>query len=136
MQFTQNTPVMFTNDVLVFKYTWKTLVVPYAAGVFITLIIISFGIIALLSNGIISDFRFSTILRTTRNDALEFNRLFRGAQLGANPLPEAIEKTKLRFGSLISDGTGEVGTAFGLDGQMGSGIELRERKHDIRDLKG
>ncbi|THZ17808.1 hypothetical protein D6C89_08595 [Aureobasidium pullulans] len=134
--FTQNTPVTFTNDVLVFKYTWKTLVLPYAAGVSITLIIISFGIIALLSNGVVSDFRFSTILRTTRNDAPEFNRLFRGAQLGANPLPEVIEKTKLRFGSIISDGTGEVGTAFGLDGQMGSGIELRERKHGIRDLKG
>ncbi|THY16007.1 hypothetical protein D6D00_09086 [Aureobasidium pullulans] len=132
----KNTPVTFTSDVLVFKYTWKILVLPYAAGVFITLTIISFGIIALFSNGIVSDFRFSAILRTTRIDGPEPNRLFRGAQLGANPLPEVIEKTKLRFGSLISDGTGEVGTAFGLDGQIGSRVELRERKHDIRDLKG
>ncbi|KAL2030079.1 hypothetical protein VTO58DRAFT_109272 [Aureobasidium pullulans] len=120
MEYKERTPVTFTKDVLVFKYTWKTLALPYAAGVSVTLIIIFFGVIALLSDGIVSDFRFSTILRTTRNDAPEFDRLFRGSRLGANPLPEVIEATRLRFGCMVSNSTGEMGTAFVLDGSVKS----------------
>ncbi|THZ04177.1 hypothetical protein D6C95_03423 [Aureobasidium pullulans] len=120
MEYQERTPVTFTKDVLVFKYTWKTLALPYAAGVSVTLIIIFFGVVALLSDGIVSDFRFSTILRTTRNDAPEFDRLFRGSRLGANPLPEVIETTRLRFGCMVSNSTGEMGTAFVLDGPVKS----------------
>ena len=102
-----------------FKYYAKNLWIGYSIAVFVTLVAIGIGAVALRSNGISSDTLFSRILVTTRNPTLD--HLSRGACLGSDPFPRELEETKLRFGVLHEGGvpnTAGLGLS-GLDGKPG-----------------
>ncbi|KAF8474806.1 hypothetical protein BDZ91DRAFT_711782 [Kalaharituber pfeilii] len=81
-----------------FKYHRANLWVGYSIVVGVTVGALIVGALSLRSNGIVSDSLFSRILVTTRNPTLD--KLSRGACLGADPFPQELEQTKLRFGVL------------------------------------
>lgn len=121
MNFKRQVNVTFTTDVLVFRYDWRALIIAYSAAIIVAIVLVIIGSIALISNGIFSDFKFSTIVRTTRNWTTEFDELFGGIHLGAGPLRGSVQGTKLKFGLLYSM-TAEIipqsRIAFGLNTQI------------------
>ena len=96
-----------------FRYNPNTLWIGYAISIFTTLISVFIGVHSIYYNGIASDTLFSRVLATTRNPTLD--KLVGDHEavcLGGDPFPEALEKTRLRFG-IIDRGDGGVHTAFG-----------------------
>lgn len=113
-----------TTETLVFAYHKPTLLAPYEAVVFVTLILAVSGAVMIIRNGYVTDFRFSTALRTTRNHALD--SLTEGTELGAAPLPKRIADLKLQFGLVTADDDGlsrALQTSFGHEGS----VDLLER---------
>jgi len=96
-----------------FHYNRRSLWVGYAISIFATLVFVIVGMHSIYLNGITSDTLFSKVLVTTRNPTLDkLVEDHEGVCLGGDPFPEALEKTRLRFG-IINRGDGGTHTAFG-----------------------
>lgn len=96
-----------------FHYNRKSLWVGYAISIFATLVFVIVGMHSIYLNGITSDTLFSKVLVTTRNPTLDkLVEDHEGVCLGGDPFPEALEKTRLRFG-IIDREDGRTHTAFG-----------------------
>ena len=74
----------------------------YAPVIFVTLVILLFGIATIYEDGTTFSTGFSRILVTTRNTTLD--DISRGACLGNDPFPMELMHTRLKFG-VLSDGS-------------------------------
>jgi hypothetical protein len=83
----------------------------YAPVIFVTLIILLFGILTIYEDGTTFSTGFSRILVTTRNTTLD--DISRGACLGNDPFPMELMHTRLKFG-VLSDGS--ENEYMGIDG--------------------
>ena len=95
-----------------FHYNRSTLWIGYAISIFAALVSVFIGMHSIYLNGIASDTLFSNVLVTTRHPTLD--KLVddhEGVCFGGDPFPEALEKTRLRFG-IIDRGDSGVHTAF------------------------
>ncbi|KAH8892849.1 hypothetical protein GQ53DRAFT_120833 [Thozetella sp. PMI_491] len=99
--FNVSTPCTIQSAVQVWDYRPFWLIMSYAIGSGVTLLVIAVGIYALLDNGYGMDTSFSTMLAVSRNG--ELDSLMEGCSLGRTPLPERILKTRLQFGEAIRD---------------------------------
>lgn len=119
MNFTEATNVLVTTTQLVFTYNRNTLLIAYFASIIVAAGLSVLGLIRAWTNGYVGDFKFSTLVRTTRDPAIA--ALIRGTELGASPLPKRIAKTKLFFGTSetfeVSDGLTRRAT-FGIRGRV------------------
>ncbi|KAG0646652.1 hypothetical protein D0Z07_7475 [Hyphodiscus hymeniophilus] len=87
-----------------YAYHSKNLLVSYGVAIFFALIGNVLGACAYRSNGVSHNKSFSAILTSTRDMGL--TDLFHEQRLGRMPLPEEIQKTKLRFGRMKGGGLG------------------------------
>lgn len=81
-----------------FVYVPKRLWMCYAPVIFVTLIILIFGLFTIWQDGTTFSTGFSRILVTTRNTTLD--DISRGACLGNDPFPMELMHTRLKFGAL------------------------------------
>ncbi|KAJ4993629.1 hypothetical protein SVAN01_00683 [Stagonosporopsis vannaccii] len=122
-----------------FVYVPQRLWMCYAPVIFVTLIILLFGIFTIWQDGTTFSTGFSRILVTTRNTTLD--DISRGACLGNDPFPMELMHTRLKFGVLSEGSENEfMGTegfqhcAFGVVSEVGPIIRgvpyagLRQRK--------
>lgn len=125
-----------------FVYMPKRLWMCYAPVIFVTLIILLFGVLTIWEDGTTFSTGFSRILVTTRNTTLD--DISRGACLGNDPFPAELMHTRLRFGVLSEGSENEyMGTegfqhcAFGVASEVAPirrGVPyagLRRRKHGL-----
>jgi hypothetical protein len=77
---------------------WKC----YAPVIFVTLLILIFGLFTIWEDGTTFSAGFSRILVTTRNTTLD--NISRGACLGNDPFPMELMNTRLKFGALAHGG--------------------------------
>jgi hypothetical protein len=105
-----------------FRYYPYGLWIGYALAIFVAFCSIIIGFASISRNGMCSDTTFSKILVTTRNPHLDrIVRRYPGVALGGDPIPKALEETRLRFGVVLDrgpDGNGRFvarHTAFGLE---------------------
>lgn len=108
---TISAPCTATKQILIWHYAPFWLAFSYSLAVLSTIIAAAIGAHAFRSNGYSADTNFSTFVATTRNGSLD--RVVRngGACLGQEPLEEAFEDVRLRFGDVGGH------TAFGLPGE-------------------
>jgi hypothetical protein len=99
-----------------FVYVPERLWQCYAPVVFITLLILLFGIFTIWQDGTTFSTGFSRILVTTRNTTLD--DISRGACLGNDPFPLELMHTRLQFGVLANGSDPEY---MRDDGYQGSG---------------
>jgi hypothetical protein len=85
-----------------FVYVPKRLWMCYAPVIFVTLMILLFGILTIWEDGTTFSTGFSRILVTTRNTTLD--DISRGACLGNDPFPMELMQTRLKFG-VLSEGS-------------------------------
>jgi hypothetical protein len=86
---------------LIHTYNARSLLLPYSAAVFATVIILLAGLYALWTNGVSHTSSFSGLVRTTRNKDLD--NLVRGHCLGSDPVDKKIAAQKLQYGLLAID---------------------------------
>lgn len=97
----QNTTCESSTHILVYHYDSWRLITIYATSVTLALFSGVLGFIALHVNGVASDKKFSSILRTTRNPTLDS---LMGSCLGAEPVPPDLGDLKLMFGEVRTSG--------------------------------
>lgn len=85
-----------------FVYVPERLWMCYAPVIFVTLIVLLFGIFTIWEDGTTFSTGFSRILVTTRNTTLD--DISRGACLGNDPFPMELMHTRLKFG-VLSEGS-------------------------------
>ena len=96
-----------------FYYNRKILWIGYAISILVALVSVFIGMHSIYHNGMASDTLFSRVLVTTRNPTLDkLVEDHEGVCLGGDPFPDALEKTRLRFG-ILDRGDGTMHTAFG-----------------------
>lgn len=106
-----------TTTKLVYIYDSRLLLITYGVAFAVALLLALVGALSGWDNGCFADFRFSTIVRTTRDPRLA--DLVRGAELGSNPLPERIARRRLRFGLSADGGRASSGIpTFGNEGEV------------------
>ncbi|PHH75450.1 hypothetical protein CDD82_4449 [Ophiocordyceps australis] len=109
-------PVTVSPSRNFFAYDRFTLLATYLASLFVILVWMGIGAMALWRNGITSSASFSTILCTTRNHDLDL--LAQGHSLGSDPLPDDIAAVKLKFGCLQAESGKPIHAGFGLQGTV------------------
>jgi hypothetical protein len=97
-----DTTVSVYENVNIFFYSVRNLVVAYTVAGLFSLFSVLIGMRALLANGVSHSSVFSAIIRTTRNPTID--AITYGQTLGAKPLDKNLTKTKLRFGVLAFEG--------------------------------
>jgi hypothetical protein len=85
-----------------FVYVPERLWMCYAPVIFVTLLVLLFGIFTIWEDGTTFSTGFSRILVTTRNTTLD--DISRGACLGNDPFPKELMHTRLKFG-VLSEGS-------------------------------
>ncbi|KAF2994717.1 hypothetical protein E8E13_003419 [Curvularia kusanoi] len=85
-----------------FVYVPERLWMCYAPVIFVTLIVLVFGLFTIWEDGTTFSTGFSRILVTTRNTTLD--DISRGACLGNDPFPMELMHTRLKFG-VLSEGS-------------------------------
>ncbi|KAA8618200.1 hypothetical protein PtrV1_09707 [Pyrenophora tritici-repentis] len=90
---------------LIYNYNARSLLLPYSAAVFTTVVILIAGLYALWSNGVSHTSSFSGLVRTTRNKDLD--DWMRGHCLGSDPVDKDVAVQKLQYGLLNVDKHGE-----------------------------
>jgi hypothetical protein len=80
-----------------YVYTWWRLVLPYMAGLALSLLATLIGGWALFANGVSYAQNFSTIMRTTRNADLQGATLSASDTMGTDPLHEHVAEAKIDF---------------------------------------
>jgi len=93
----QSVSVTSWTSTLVYNYSWKHLVASYGSGLLVTLIVLIVGYAALRENGASFSNTFSTFLRAANPGDLHAI-VAEGAYKGADPLPNSVATTKIRFG--------------------------------------
>lgn len=101
-----------------FVYVPERLWQCYVPVIFVTLVILMFGLVTIWQDGTTFSTGFSRILVTTRNTTLD--NISRGACLGNDPFPMELMNTRLKFGVLANGSDPEQSqTAY----QPGSGYQ-------------
>jgi hypothetical protein len=85
----------------VFHYDKKALLLTYGLALLLGLLALVLGMKSLFQNGVSTDLGFLSILLTTRNKALD--DLAWGACLGADPIPERLKSTSVKFGAISNE---------------------------------
>ncbi|KAF2628246.1 hypothetical protein BU25DRAFT_410341 [Macroventuria anomochaeta] len=126
-----------------FVYVPKRLWMCYAPVIFVTLIILLFGVFTIWEDGTTFSTGFSRILVTTRNTTLD--DISRGACLGNDPFPMELMHTRLKFGVLSEGSENEsMGTegfqhcAFGVASEVAPirrGVPYAGLRRRIQGLK-
>lgn len=98
----QNVELNLTMWQSSFVYVPERLWMCYAPVIFVTLIVLLFGLFTIWEDGTTFSTGFSRILVTTRNTTLD--DISRGACLGNDPFPMELMHTRLKFG-VLSEGT-------------------------------
>jgi hypothetical protein len=91
-------PVTIYSPQNFYSYDRTNLLVAYVVALSVTVVCLTIGFYALWDNGVPQDMSFSTVLRTTRNPALD--SLATGYCLGSDQLADELSKVKLRFGEV------------------------------------
>lgn len=129
-----------------FVYVPERLWMCYAPVIFVTLLVLLFGIFTIWEDGTTFSTGFSRILVTTRNTTLD--DISRGACLGNDPFPKELMHTRLKFG-VLSEGSeneymhtdGFQHCAFGVVSEVvpiRQGVPyagLRRRKQDLKVIR-
>jgi hypothetical protein len=97
-----------------FVYVPERLWQCYAPVIFVTLLILIFGILTIWQDGTTFSTGFSRILVTTRNNTID--NLTRGACLGNDPFPIELMHTRLKFGVLSEHSEVDYNTGEGFQG--------------------
>ena len=126
-----------------FVYVPKRLWTCYAPVIFVTLVILLFGMFTIWEDGTTFSTGFSRILVTTRNTTLD--DISRGACLGNDPFPMELMHTRLKFGVLSEGSENEhMGTegfqhcAFGVVSEVApirKGVPYAGLRRRIRQLE-
>lgn len=105
-----------------YVYNRRTLLCTYFAAIITSLSGVLVGIRAYILNGVSYSTNFSAQLRTTRNPTLSY--LTQGQSLGADPLPQALQRTNLKFGLITvpedgsHPGIKQRRAAFGIESEV------------------
>lgn len=110
----QKTQCHRTENVPVYNYSPRTLLIVYGLAVACALATSVAGFIALGRNGMASSKTVSAIIRTTRNHTLD-ECIVGGDCLGGDVMSPDLQKVKLRFGALM---TGTAPFAMGVKGEI------------------
>jgi hypothetical protein len=76
----------------------------YGVALALALLALVIGALAFVRNGVGVNLGFLTVLATTRNPRLDV--VARGACLGAEPMPEALRSTRVRYGEIAPENNG------------------------------
>ncbi|KAE8857471.1 hypothetical protein PTNB29_08538 [Pyrenophora teres f. teres] len=104
---TTRADLMISTTHLIYNYNARSLLLPYSAAIFATIVILIAGLYALWSNGVGHTSSFSGLVRTTRNKDLDDWML--GHCLGSEPVDKDIGAKKLQYGLLSNDTHSEGG---------------------------
>lgn len=99
--------ITYESQINVYSYDANNLWTAYGVAIAATLLSLGVGFHALFSNGVSYRTSFSTIVATTRNNALD--DIMIGSSLGGDAMRKDVMRTKLRFG-VIDEDRGEVVT--------------------------
>lgn len=108
-------PMAVTSPMNFFYYNKGYLLAAYITAILVTLICMAIGFVALRNNGFTGSMAFSAVLLTTRNTDLD--KLAENHYLGEKPLPDVVCNTKLQFGIIGTEETGNH-AGFGLEGTV------------------
>lgn len=113
----QKTQCHRTENVPVYDYSPRTLLIVYGLAVACALATSIAGFIALGHNGMTSTKTVSAIMRTTRNRTLD-DVIIGGDCLGGVIMSSELQKVKLRFGALKGGKNGTAPFAMGIKGEI------------------
>ncbi|EHK24942.1 uncharacterized protein TRIVIDRAFT_31057 [Trichoderma virens Gv29-8] len=120
--YQNDTMVKISSDVNVYSYNRRVLIITYVVVFSGTLIALLIGGAAYFQNGVSHQVSFSAFMSTTRNYRLD--ELTAGSSMGAMPLRDSIQSTKLQLGFLrnVDEEVGEEEAmrrvGFGLSDQI------------------
>jgi hypothetical protein len=95
-----DTLVTQTTNIPLWTYNLRAMLLVYGIALALALIILGIGTLDFVRNGVSFAPGFCTIVAMTRNPQLD--AAARGACLGAEPIPETLGTTRVRFGEIVS----------------------------------